>query len=151
ASPRPRAAHRLPSRASARSAVRTGVAWPPRYPTRWNGRLSCPRDHGEETSKGGCHACQDRKAAQVHGRRARAQARGQEDPDGHVREGAREDGEQEEEELSSIDMATEKQRAAARENIKKASAAAKEKRTIAHLPKSTRTALGKQGAKSRKD
>lgn len=47
-------------------------------------------------------------------------------------------------------MATEKQRAAARENIKKAQSAAKEKRTIAHLPKSTRTALGKQGAASRK-
>ena len=44
-------------------------------------------------------------------------------------------------------MATEKQRAAARENIKKAQAAAREKRTIAHLPKKTRTALGKQGAK----
>jgi ABC-type transport system involved in Fe-S cluster assembly fused permease/ATPase subunit len=44
-------------------------------------------------------------------------------------------------------MATEKQRAAARENIKKAQKAAQEKRTIAHLPKSTRTALGKQGAK----
>jgi len=46
-------------------------------------------------------------------------------------------------------MATEKQRAAARENIKKAQSAAREKRTIAHLPKSTRTALGKQAAKSR--
>jgi len=44
-------------------------------------------------------------------------------------------------------MATEKQRAAARKNIKKAAAAAQEKRTIAHLPKKTRTALGKQGAK----
>jgi hypothetical protein len=44
-------------------------------------------------------------------------------------------------------MATDKQRAAARKNIKKAQAAAKEKRTISHLPKSTRTALGKQGAK----
>jgi hypothetical protein len=44
-------------------------------------------------------------------------------------------------------MATEKQRAAARRNIKKAAAAAKRKRTIAHLPKSTRTALGKQAAK----
>jgi ABC-type transport system involved in Fe-S cluster assembly fused permease/ATPase subunit len=44
-------------------------------------------------------------------------------------------------------MATEKQRAAARENIKKAQAAAKEKRTISKLPKATRTALGKQGAK----
>ena len=47
-------------------------------------------------------------------------------------------------------MATEKQRVAARQNIKEAAAAAKEKRTIAHLPKATRTALGKQGAKSRK-
>lgn len=47
-------------------------------------------------------------------------------------------------------MATEKQRAAARENVKKAQSAAKQKRTIAHLPKSTRTALGKQGAKSRR-
>ncbi|HEY7023751.1 MAG TPA: hypothetical protein VH371_02185 [Candidatus Limnocylindrales bacterium] len=44
-------------------------------------------------------------------------------------------------------MATEKQRAAARENIKKAQAAARSKRTISHLPKETRTALGKQGAK----
>ncbi len=44
-------------------------------------------------------------------------------------------------------MATEKQRAAARQNIKKAQQAARKKRTIANLPKSTRTALGKQGAK----
>jgi hypothetical protein len=44
-------------------------------------------------------------------------------------------------------MATEKQRAAARRNIKKAAAAAKKKRTIAHLPKRTKTALGKQAAK----
>jgi len=44
-------------------------------------------------------------------------------------------------------MATEKQREAARRNIKKAQAAAKEKRTMADLPRSTRTALGKQGAK----
>ena len=43
-------------------------------------------------------------------------------------------------------MASEKQRAAARRNIKKAATAAKKKRTIAHLPKRTRTALGKQGA-----
>jgi len=45
-------------------------------------------------------------------------------------------------------MASAKQRAAARKNIKKAAAAAKKKRTIAHLPKSVRTALGKQGAKA---
>ncbi len=43
-------------------------------------------------------------------------------------------------------MATGKQRAAARRNIKKAAAAAKAKRTIAHLPKKIRTALGKKGA-----
>ena len=45
-------------------------------------------------------------------------------------------------------MATAKQRTAARRNIKKAAAAAKRKRTIAHLPKRTRTALGKQAAKT---
>jgi len=44
-------------------------------------------------------------------------------------------------------MASAKQKAAARGNIKKAAAAAKRKRTIAHPPKSTRTALGKQAAK----
>jgi hypothetical protein len=44
-------------------------------------------------------------------------------------------------------MASAKQRSAARRNIKKAAAGAKKKRTIAHLPKATRTALGKQAAK----
>jgi hypothetical protein len=44
-------------------------------------------------------------------------------------------------------MPSAKQGTAARKNIKKAVAAAKKKRTISHLPKSTRTALGKQGAK----
>jgi hypothetical protein len=48
-------------------------------------------------------------------------------------------------------MATEKQRQAARRNIKKAAQSAKRKRTIAHLPKSVRTALGKQGAKVAKE
>ncbi len=43
-------------------------------------------------------------------------------------------------------MSTTKQRTAARKNIKKAAATAKRKRTIAHLPKSVRTALGKQAA-----
>ena len=47
-------------------------------------------------------------------------------------------------------MATEKQRAAARKNIKKAAAAAKKKQTLKHLPGKTRTALGKQGAKAAK-
>ena len=47
-------------------------------------------------------------------------------------------------------MASEKQRAAARKNIKKAAAAAKKKHTVAHLPKKTRTALGKEGAKAAK-
>ncbi len=44
-------------------------------------------------------------------------------------------------------MTSAKQRSAARKNIKKAVAAAKKKRPIAHLPKSTRTALGKKAAK----
>jgi len=44
-------------------------------------------------------------------------------------------------------MATTKQKRAARANIKKAAAAAKSRKTIAHLPKKTRTALGKEGAK----
>ena len=44
-------------------------------------------------------------------------------------------------------MASEKQRAAARKNIKKASAAARKRRTVAHLPKKTRTALAKQANK----
>jgi hypothetical protein len=41
--------------------------------------------------------------------------------------------------------------AASRRNIRKASAAAKRKRTIAHLPKSTRTALGKQANKVKRE
>jgi hypothetical protein len=48
-------------------------------------------------------------------------------------------------------MTTARQRAGARRNIKKAARAARRKRTIAHLPKSTRTALGKQGAKVAKE
>ena len=47
-------------------------------------------------------------------------------------------------------MATGKQKAAARRNIKKAARAARSKRTIARLPKKTRTALGRQGAKAAK-
>jgi hypothetical protein len=39
------------------------------------------------------------------------------------------------------------QRAAAQKNIKRAAGAAKRKRTISHLPKKVRTALGKEGAK----
>jgi hypothetical protein len=44
-------------------------------------------------------------------------------------------------------MSSAKQKSAARKNIKNAASAAKKKRTIAHLPKATRTALGKQAAK----
>jgi hypothetical protein len=44
-------------------------------------------------------------------------------------------------------MASRKQRAAARRNIKKAAKAARRKRTISRLPKRMRTALGKQAAK----
>jgi hypothetical protein len=47
-------------------------------------------------------------------------------------------------------MTTHKQSASARRNIKKASSAARRKRTIAHLPAKTRTALGKEGAKAAK-
>jgi hypothetical protein len=45
-------------------------------------------------------------------------------------------------------MTTTKQLAAARKNIKTAASAAKRKRTISHLPKKVRTALGKEGAKA---
>lgn len=43
-------------------------------------------------------------------------------------------------------MATERQSRAARTNIRSAARAAKDKRSIANMPKSTRTALGKQAA-----
>lgn len=43
-------------------------------------------------------------------------------------------------------MASRAQRSAARRNVKKAAAAAKKKHSIAHMPKSTRSALGKQAA-----
>lgn len=43
-------------------------------------------------------------------------------------------------------MATQKQKAAARKNVKKAQKVAREKRTIANMPKKKRTALGEQGA-----
>ncbi|WP_395740072.1 hypothetical protein [Prosthecobacter sp.] len=41
-----------------------------------------------------------------------------------------------------------RQTAAARKNLKKAATAAKQKRTLAKLPKKTRTALGKEGARA---
>jgi hypothetical protein len=43
-------------------------------------------------------------------------------------------------------MATAKQTKAAKANVKKAQKAAAQKKTIAHLPSKTKTALGKQGA-----
>ena len=43
-------------------------------------------------------------------------------------------------------MATEKQRNAARSNVKKAQAGAKRKQTLKKLPSRTRTALGKEAA-----
>jgi len=43
-----------------------------------------------------------------------------------------------------------KQRTAAKRNIKKAAAAAKRKQTLKHLPKKTRTALGKEVEKAAK-
>ena len=46
-------------------------------------------------------------------------------------------------------MATQKQRRAARTNVKRAQKAATQKRTIAHLPERTRRALGQQAARGR--
>jgi hypothetical protein len=43
-------------------------------------------------------------------------------------------------------MATSKQTQAAKRNVKKAQQAATEKKTIAHMPDKTKSALGKQGA-----
>ena len=43
-------------------------------------------------------------------------------------------------------MATKKQVKAAKQNVRKAQAGAREKRSIANLPAKTRSALGKQGA-----
>ncbi len=45
-------------------------------------------------------------------------------------------------------MATERQRQTARQNVKRAQAGARKKRTITNLPSSTRTALGREGAKA---
>jgi hypothetical protein len=46
-------------------------------------------------------------------------------------------------------MATRKQTQAARRNVKQAQQGARRKRTIANLPKSTRSELGKQAARGR--
>jgi hypothetical protein len=45
-------------------------------------------------------------------------------------------------------MATAKQREAARKNVKKAQAGARQKQTIKHLSSETRSALGREGAKA---
>jgi catechol-2,3-dioxygenase len=47
-------------------------------------------------------------------------------------------------------MASEKQKAAARRNVKKAQAGAKKKETLKHLPKKTKTELGEEANKVRK-
>ena len=47
-------------------------------------------------------------------------------------------------------MATTKQRAAAKQDIKKASTAARRHRTISKLPRSVRQDLGRQAAKARR-
>jgi len=47
-------------------------------------------------------------------------------------------------------MATQKQKAAARRNVKKAQAGAKRKQTLKHLSGRTRTALGKEAAAVRR-
>lgn len=46
-------------------------------------------------------------------------------------------------------MASKRQVQAAKQNVKKAQQAARKKRTIAHLPESTRRDLSRQAAKSR--
>ena len=43
-------------------------------------------------------------------------------------------------------MATQKQRSAAKRNVKQAQAGARKKQTLKNMPKSTRTALGKEAA-----
>jgi hypothetical protein len=45
-------------------------------------------------------------------------------------------------------MATRKQRQTARRNVQKAQSGARRKKTITKLPKKTRTALGREGAKA---
>ncbi|MFL5866508.1 MAG: Rho termination factor N-terminal domain-containing protein [Thermoleophilaceae bacterium] len=45
-------------------------------------------------------------------------------------------------------MATQKQRQAARTNVKKAQSGARRKRSISNLSKGTRSALGREGAKA---
>jgi hypothetical protein len=45
-------------------------------------------------------------------------------------------------------MPSQKQREAAKRNIKKAQTSARKKRTLANLPKETRHKLGKEGAKA---
>src|SRR3954466_2890759 len=45
-------------------------------------------------------------------------------------------------------MASQKQRAAARKNVKKAQSGARKKKTITKLSKQTRSALGREGAKA---
>ena len=47
-------------------------------------------------------------------------------------------------------MSSARQKSAAKRNVKKAATAAKRKKSISHLSKGTRTALGKQGAKMAK-
>jgi hypothetical protein len=47
-------------------------------------------------------------------------------------------------------MATTKQRAAARKNVKKAQSGARRKQTLKNLPKSTRTALGREASAVRR-
>lgn len=47
-------------------------------------------------------------------------------------------------------MASEKQRAAARKNVKKAQTGAQRKQTLKHLDKETRTALGQEAAAVRR-
>jgi hypothetical protein len=50
----------------------------------------------------------------------------------------------------NVAMATTRQREAARKNVRKAQKAAREKQTLKHLPKDTRSALGQEAAAVRR-
>jgi hypothetical protein len=52
--------------------------------------------------------------------------------------------------MEGADVATQKQRAAAKKNVKRAQAGAKAKRTLTKLPAKTRSALGKEANKVRR-
>src|SRR5258706_11627728 len=84
----------------------SGVTWPRAVAAESLCRCDVvARSVDRKDRQGGSHARQNREATQVHGRRAAAQARGQENAHGHEREGARGIRQQAEEERLSASMA----------------------------------------------